>query len=135
MAINSYHLSVSSVFIYFVYFVMVQARIHRTRFTRGPIPQPSITGSNVPHILNARNPSAEWDLASNHRFDPSSIKAEDDLGPNGRNEVRQSLGRLTPTVISRTIRSSKIRRFDRTQLRISRARVALISVSVFPTLW
>ncbi|OWM77173.1 hypothetical protein CDL15_Pgr026169 [Punica granatum] len=42
-------------------------------------PKSSITGSNAPHTLNARNPSAEWDLTSSHHHAPSMAHVEGNL--------------------------------------------------------
>ncbi|PKI76493.1 hypothetical protein CRG98_003111 [Punica granatum] len=42
-------------------------------------PKPPNTGSNTPHTLNARNPSAEWDLTSSHHYAQSTAYVEGDL--------------------------------------------------------
>ncbi|PKI58771.1 hypothetical protein CRG98_020830 [Punica granatum] len=42
-------------------------------------PKPSITGSNAPHTLNARNPSAKCDLTSSHHHAPSTTHVEGNL--------------------------------------------------------
>ncbi|PKI71950.1 hypothetical protein CRG98_007633 [Punica granatum] len=42
-------------------------------------PKPSSTGSNAPHTLHARNPSAEWNLTSSHHYARSTAYVEGDL--------------------------------------------------------
>ncbi|PKI60640.1 hypothetical protein CRG98_018990 [Punica granatum] len=56
--------------------IVVQARIHRKRFARGPMLQTINHGSNAPYTSSACNPSAESGLASTHCFTPNSVYVE-----------------------------------------------------------